>query len=109
MRGRIGIAAVGLVALTLPCAVSPGAGAQSTPWSVRPDGGFVPPDLLDTFQLALGGARAVADAASVATVTLPPIFLIACMCPAGLLLVGRRRIVAFARSFGSSNPRRVGS
>ena len=61
MRGRIGIAAVGLVALTLLCAVSSGAGAQSTPWSVQPDGGFVRLDLLDTFQLALGGSRAVAE------------------------------------------------
>jgi hypothetical protein len=103
---------MGLLALTLLCAVSSGAGAQSTMWKVRSNGGFVPFGLLDTFRSALGGPRAVAGAASVGAGTLPPGLLIACMCAAGLLLIGRRRIVAFARSISSSessNPRRVRS
>ena len=56
MRGPIGIA-VGLVGLTLLCAASSGAGARSATWSVQSDGGFVPLDLLNTFQLAPGGPR----------------------------------------------------
>src|ERR1700677_4521589 len=35
MRGRIRIGAVGLVGLTLLCAVSSSAGAQSAPWTVQ--------------------------------------------------------------------------
>ena len=66
MRGRIRIAAVGLVALTLLCAVSSSAGAQSTPWSVQSNGGFVSLDLLNTLQFAGGGSEADASNAPMA-------------------------------------------
>src|ERR1700679_1366181 len=62
MRGRIRIAAVGLVALTLLCAVSSSAGAQSSTWNVQSNGGFVSLDLLNTLQFAGGGS--VADASN---------------------------------------------
>ena len=55
MRGRIRITAVGLVAMTLVCAVSASAGGQSTTWSVQSNGGFVSLDLLNTLQFAGGG------------------------------------------------------
>jgi hypothetical protein len=66
MRGRIRIAAVGLVALTLLCAVSSSAGAQSTPWTVQSNGGFVSLDLLNTLQFAGGGSEADASNAPMA-------------------------------------------
>src|SRR5271170_1945599 len=66
MRGRIRIAAVGLVAVTLLCSVSSSAGAQSTPWSVESNGGFVSLDLLNTLQFAGGGSEADASAAPMA-------------------------------------------
>jgi hypothetical protein len=61
MRGRIRIAAVGLVAMTLLCAVSSTAGAQSNTWSVQSNGGFVSLDLLNTLQFAGGGSEADAS------------------------------------------------
>src|ERR1700727_2802051 len=61
MRGRIRIAAVGLVAMTLLCAVSSTAGAQSNTWSVQSNGGFVSLDLLNTRQFAGGGSEADAS------------------------------------------------
>jgi hypothetical protein len=61
MRGRIRIAAVGLVAMTLLCAVSSTAGAQTSTWSVQSNGGFVSLDLLDTLQFAGGGSEADAS------------------------------------------------
>ena len=38
MRGRIGIAAVGLLALTAVCALSSGAGAQASQCNVEANG-----------------------------------------------------------------------
>jgi len=61
MRGWIRIAAVGLVAMTLFCAVSSTAGAQTNSWSVQSNGGFVSLDLLDTLQFAGGGSEADAS------------------------------------------------
>jgi hypothetical protein len=66
MRGRIRIAAVGLVAMTLLCAVSSTAGAQTNTWSVQSNGGFVSLDLLHTLQFAGGGSEADASNAPVA-------------------------------------------
>jgi hypothetical protein len=66
MRGRIRIAAVGLVAMTLLCAVSSTAGAQSNTWSVQSNGGFVSLDLLNTLQFAGGGSEADASNSPVA-------------------------------------------
>jgi hypothetical protein len=62
MRGRIRIAAVGLVAFTLLCAVSSSAGAQTSTWNVQSNGGFVSLDLLNTLQFAGGGSEADASA-----------------------------------------------
>jgi hypothetical protein len=61
MRGRIRIAAVGLVAMTLLVAVSSTAGAQSSTWTVQSNGGFVSLDLLNTLQFAGGGSEADAS------------------------------------------------
>ncbi|HEX4127673.1 MAG TPA: hypothetical protein VHX67_08875 [Acidimicrobiales bacterium] len=66
MRGRIRIAAVGLMATTLLCAVSSGAGAQSNTWSVQSNGGFVSLSLLNTLQFAGGGSEADASNSPVA-------------------------------------------
>lgn len=66
MRGRIRIAAAGMVAMALLCAVSSAAGAQSTTWSVQGNGGFVSLDLLNTLQFAGGGSEADASNAPVA-------------------------------------------
>jgi hypothetical protein len=66
MRGRIRIAAVGLVAMTVLCAVSSSAGAQTNTWSVQSNGGFVSLDLLNTLQFAGGGSEADASNAPVA-------------------------------------------
>jgi hypothetical protein len=52
---------VGLVAMTLVCAVSASAGGQSTTWSVQSNGGFVSLDLLNTLQFAGGGSEADAS------------------------------------------------
>ena len=65
MRGRIRIAAVGLVAMTLLCAVSSTA-ARTNPWSVQSNGGLVSLDLLDTLQFAGGGSEADASNAPMA-------------------------------------------
>jgi hypothetical protein len=66
MRGRVGIAAAGMVAMVLLCAVSSDAGAQSSTWSVQSNGGFVSLDLLNTLQFAGGGSEADASNAPVA-------------------------------------------
>ena len=66
MSGRIRIAAVALVAMTLVSAVSGSAGAQSTTWGVESNGGFVSLDLLDTLQFAGGGSAADASNAPMA-------------------------------------------
>jgi hypothetical protein len=66
MKIRIRIAAVGVMAMTLACAVSGSAGAQSTTWSVQSDGGFVSLNLLNTLQFAGGGSEADASSAPVA-------------------------------------------
>jgi hypothetical protein len=66
MRGRIRVAAVGLMAMTVLCAVSSSAGAQSTQWSVQSNGGFVSLDLLNTLQFAGGGSEADATNAPMA-------------------------------------------
>ena len=66
MKVRIRIAAVGLVAMTLVCAVSGSASAQSSTWSVQANGGFVSLNLLDTLQFAGGGSEADASNAPVA-------------------------------------------
>lgn len=58
MRGRIRIAAVGLLALTAVGAVSSAAGAQANQWSVQSNGGFVSLDLLNQLQFAGGGSEA---------------------------------------------------
>jgi hypothetical protein len=64
MRGRIRIAAVGLLALTVVGALSSTAGAQTvTQWNVQSNGGFVSLDLLNTLQLAGGGSEADASSA----------------------------------------------
>ena len=52
---------MGLVALTLLCAVSSTAGAQTNTWSVQSNGGFVSLDLLNTLQFAGGGSEADAS------------------------------------------------
>jgi hypothetical protein len=82
MSGRIRIAAVGLVAVTLLCAVSSNAGAQNTASNGMHTGEYWP-----------GTA---------------PVFVLAGTSLAGLLLIGRRRIVSLVRSFSSSNRRRGG-
>ena len=61
MRGRIRIAAVGLLVSTAVCAVSSASGAQTSQWSVQSNGGFVSLDLLDQLQFAGGGSEADAD------------------------------------------------
>src|SRR5271170_6722980 len=66
MRGRVGIAAAGMVAMVLLCAVSSDAGAQSTTLSVQSNGGFVSLDLLNTLQFADGGSEADASNAPMA-------------------------------------------
>ena len=82
MSGRIRIAAVGLVAVTLLCAVSSGVGAQSAASNGVHTGEYWP-----------GTA---------------PVFVLAGTGLAGLLLIGRRRIVSLVRSLSSSNRRRGG-
>ena len=66
MRGRIGIAAVGLLATASLCAVSSSAGAQTDQWSVQSNGGFVSLDLLNQLQFAGGGSEADASNAPLA-------------------------------------------
>ena len=56
---------VGLVAMTLLCAVSSPAGAQTNSWSVQSNGGFVSLDLLNTLQFAGGGSEADASNAPI--------------------------------------------
>ena len=65
MKGRIRIAAVGLVAMTVAgCTVVDRAGATTvTQWNVQGNGGFVSLDLLNTLQLAGGGSEADASSA----------------------------------------------
>jgi hypothetical protein len=123
MRSRTRIAAVGLVVVTLLCAVSSTAGARDTRWSTRSNGGFVSLDLRNTAPSAGLGSEAAADNAPPANaardVTAVPggeyrsgalvVFLIAGMTLAGLVLIGRHRIVSFARSQSSSDHRRGGS
>jgi hypothetical protein len=58
MRGRIRIAAVGLVAMVAVCAGASGAGAQTSQWNVGSNGGFVSLDLLNQLQFAGGGSEA---------------------------------------------------
>jgi hypothetical protein len=64
MRGRIRIAAVGLVAMAAACALSASAGAATAPatWNLKADGGFVSLSLLNNVQVSGGGSEA--DAAS---------------------------------------------
>ena len=66
MRGRIGIAAVGLMTMAVLCATSSSAGAQTNTWSVQSNGGFVSLDLLNTLQFAGGGSEADASNSPVA-------------------------------------------
>ena len=66
MRGRIRIAAVGLLTMAALCAASSGAGAQTNQWSVQSNGGFVSLDLLNMLQFAGGGSEADASNAPVA-------------------------------------------
>ena len=57
---------MGLVAMTLLCAASSTAGAQSSTWNVQSNGGFVSLDLLNTLQFAGGGSEADASDAPMA-------------------------------------------
>ena len=66
MRGRIRIAAVGLVAMTVVGALSSTAGATVTKWNVQGNGGFVSLDLLNTLQLSGGGSEADAGSTPLA-------------------------------------------
>ncbi len=67
MRGRIRIAAVGLVAVTAVGALSSSAGAATvSQWNVQSNGGFVSLDLLNTLQLSGGGSEADAGSAPMA-------------------------------------------
>src|ERR1700761_5941079 len=60
MRGRIRIAAVGLVAVAMACALSASAGAASAPttWNLKADGGFVSLSLLNNVEVSGGGSEA---------------------------------------------------
>ena len=66
MRGRIRIAAVGLVAMTVVGALSSTAGATVSKWNVQGNGGFVSLDLLNTLQLSGGGSEADAGSTPLA-------------------------------------------
>ena len=66
MRGRIRIAAVGLVVMTVLAALTSTAGAATvTQWNVTGNGGFVSLDVLNALQLAGGGSEADASSAPV--------------------------------------------
>ena len=66
MRGRIRIAAVGLVVMTVLGAVPSTAGATVSKWSVQGNGGFVSLDLLNTLQLSGGGSQTDANSTPLA-------------------------------------------
>jgi hypothetical protein len=68
MKGRIRIAAVGLVIMTVLTALTSTAGAATTvtQWNVSGNGGFVSLDLLNALQLAGGGSEADASSAPLA-------------------------------------------
>ncbi|HEY6474415.1 MAG TPA: hypothetical protein VIY26_16085 [Acidimicrobiales bacterium] len=65
MKGRIRIAAVGLVVITVLTALTSTAGASTTTstWNVTGNGGFVGLDLLSALQIAGGGSEADASSA----------------------------------------------
>ena len=66
MRGRIRIAAVGLVVMTVLGAVPSTAGATVSKWNVQGNGGFVSLDLLNTLQLSGGGSQTDANSTPLA-------------------------------------------
>lgn len=67
MRGRIRIAAAGVLAMMLLGALSSSAGAQGAgQWSVQGNGGFVALDLLGTMQVSGGGSEADASSGPLA-------------------------------------------
>jgi hypothetical protein len=68
MKGRIRIAAVGLVVMTVLTALTSTAGASTTTstWNVTGNGGFVGLDLLSALQIAGGGSEADASSAPLA-------------------------------------------
>src|SRR5580692_991668 len=67
MKGRIRIAASGLVVMTVLTAMTTTAGAATvTQWNVTGNGGFVSLDLLNALQLAGGGSEADASSGPVA-------------------------------------------
>ena len=67
MKGRIRIAAAGLVVMTVLTAMTTTAGAATvTQWNVTGNGGFVSLDLLNALQLAGGGSEADASSGPVA-------------------------------------------
>ncbi len=68
MRGRIRIAAAGVAALAVVCALTSTAGAATTPatWNLKADGGFVSLNLLNTVQVSGGGSEADASSADLA-------------------------------------------
>lgn len=67
MKGRIRIAAAGLVVMTVLTAMTSTAGAATvSQWNVTGNGGFVSLDLLNTLQLAGGGSEADANSGPVA-------------------------------------------
>jgi hypothetical protein len=67
MSGRIRIASVGLVAMTVVGAMSSTAGAQTpNQWSVQANGGFVSLSLLNTLAFSGGGSEADASSAPLA-------------------------------------------
>src|SRR5579871_4704297 len=67
MKGRIRIAAAGLVVMAVLTAMTSTAGAATvSQWNVTGNGGFVSLDLLNTLQLAGGGSEADASSGPVA-------------------------------------------
>ncbi len=67
MKGRIRIAAAGLVVMTVMTAMTTTAGAATvTQWNVTGNGGFVSLDLLNALQLAGGGSEADASSGPIA-------------------------------------------
>ena len=66
MKGRIRIATVGVMATMLVTALASSAGAASSTWNVKADGGFVSLTVLNKIQLAGGGSEADANSGNVA-------------------------------------------
>ena len=92
---------MGLVAMTVLCAVSSTAGAQTNQWSVQANGGFVSLDLLNTLQFAGGGSEADASSAPMAEASGTGACLSTAAstnpCPTSAILVAVRRAPSTAR------------